>query len=368
DLSLTVDTTLDVLEGASYERGYVSHHMVTDVETMQVLLDDVVILLTDQGLASEEDVESLRKLAAEARKPMLLIAEDYAPEAVAALLRPSDGPQIVCVHAPEYGKWRRAMMEDLAVMTGARVFVKELGHRFQDAALSDLGEARGVRISSDTTVISGGRGDPEAIRGRIAQVKRQAELNEVLIEEDKFNERLAKLSGGIAVVHAGGATPVEQKRRAQLIEDALNATRAAIEEGVVPGGGVALLQCQSILEGVSGDLSPGRRRGVEIVKVALGKPLTWIAENSGVDAKRVIDQVLAAPAGTGYDARSGALVPMIDAGIADPVRVTTQALINAASVAKLVLTTHTLITDVPDDVDPTAEPARGGGAERLGMD
>jgi len=367
DMSLTVETGVDVVEGASYERGYISHHMVTDVEAMQVVLEDAAILLTDQGLQSQTDVECLRRLAAQVEKPLLVIAEDYTPEAIAALLRESDGPKIVAVHPPEYGKWRRAIMEDIAITTGGRAFVKDLGERFQDAEPADLGAARGVRISADQTVISGGCGDPDQIRGRIEQIRRQAALNEVPIEEDKFNDRLAKMSGGIAVIHAGGATPVEQKRRAQLIEDALNATRAAIEAGVVPGGGTALVQARPALDRMARDLSGGLRKGAEIVGAALGHPLAWIAQNSGADRERIVNQVAHAEAGVGYDARSGAMVDMIACGIADPVQVTCHALINAASVANLILTTETLIADVPEDEDPTAGPARGGGAELLGM-
>ncbi len=367
DLGLTVETTMDVVEGASYERGYISHHMVTDVESMRVLLDDVLVLLTDQPLASESDVKGLRSLAKEADKPMLVIAEDYAPEAVAALLRNNGGPPIVAVHPPEYGKWRQAVMEDIAIMTGGRVFVKDLGDRYQDAQLADLGTARRVQISSDRTVISGGHGDPGRIRGRLEQIRRQAELNEVPIEEDKFNDRLAKMSGGIAVIHAGGATSVEQKRRVQLIEDALNATRAAIEEGVVPGGGTALIQALPAVDRIAVGLTGGSRRGAEIVKAALRRPLACIARNSGADAERIVQQVADAEVGIGYDARSGEMVDMIAAGIADPVKVTCSALTNAASVASLILTTQTLIADIPEDDDPTAGPARGGGAELLGM-
>lgn len=366
DIGLTVETTVDVVEGASYERGYISHHMVTDVDNMQIALDDVAILLTDQPLESEGDVAGLRALVGQVGKPLLVIAESYSPQVVAALLRESGGPAIVAVHPPEYGKWRQAMMEDIAIMTGGRVFVENLGDRFQDARSEDLGAAAAVRISADQTVISGGRGDPDRIRGRVEQIRRQLELNEVPIEEDKFNDRLAKMSGGIAVIHAGGATPVEQKRRAQLIEDALNATRAAIEEGVVAGGGTALVQARPAVDRVAGELAGGVKKGAEIVKAALARPLACIARNSGADAERVVDGVARAEAGVGYDARTGEMVDMIGAGIADPVKVTCQALINAASVASLILTTQTLIADTPDVEDPTAGPARGGGAELLG--
>ena len=367
DIGLTVETTVDITEGASYERGYISHHMVTDVETMRVLLDDIVLLLTDQAIATQADVEALRALASEAGKPLLVIAEDYTPEAVAALLGDYGGPQIVAIHPPEYGKWRQAMLEDIAITSGGRVFVRDLGHRYQDAALEDLGRARSATIASDHTVISGGQGEASEIKGRIDQIRRQLELNEVPIEEDKFNERLAKMAGGVAVIHAGGATPVEQKRRVQLIEDALNATRAAIEAGVVAGGGAALMHARTAVDEVTAEASGAVRTGTEIVSTALNQPLACIARNSGVDPDTIVAQVANSKNGFGYDARKGEIVDMIAAGIADPAKVTCHALVNAASVANLILTTQTLITDIPDDEDPTAGPARGGGAERLGM-
>jgi len=367
DIGLTVATTMDVIEGASYERGYVSHHMVNDVESMRILLDDILILLTDEKLVSADEVSALRALSASAGKPLLVIADDYSAEAVAAILKDKAGPPIVAVHPPEYGKWRQAMMEDIAVMTGGRVFVKALGAHFRDATVADLGTAKHLRISADSTVISGGGGNVDAIKGRIEQIYRQLANNEVPIEEDKFTERLAKLSGGIAVIHAGGATPAEQKRRVQLIEDSLNATRAAIEEGVVAGGGCALVRSIPVVEQVMQELSGGIREGAGIIKRVLTRPLACIAQNSGVNAQEVVEIVLAAESGIGYNARTGEFVNMLEAGIMDPVKVTYTALLNAVSIAALILTTETLIADIPDDVDPTAGPARGGGAEAYGM-
>ena len=367
DIGLTVETTLEVVEGASYERGYVSHHMVNDVDTMETHLDDALLLLTNHALRDADDIAVLRKLAAEARKPLLVIADEYSTQAVAALLDGHGGPDIVAVHAPEYGKWRQAMMEDMAIMTGGRVFVKELGSHFREATLADLGGARHVKVSANATVISGGAGAPEQIRGRMEQVRRQLAANEVMIEQDKFAERLAKLSGGIAVIHAGGATPVEQKRRAQMIEDALNATRAAVQEGVVPGGGTALIRTLPAVERVIASLSGADREGAEVVKRALTRPLAVIAQNSGVDAQKVISKVMAAQGSIGYNARTAELVDMLKAGVMDPVKVTYTALQNAVSVAALILTAQTLIADIPDDEDPTAGRARGGGAEKYGM-
>ena len=367
DIGLTVETTLEVVEGASYERGYVSHHMVNDVDTMETHLQDALLLLTNHGLRDADDVAVLRKLAAEAQQPLLVIADEYSTQAVAALLDGHGGPAIVAVHAPEYGKWRQAMMEDLAIMTGGRVFVKELGSHFRDATRADLGRARRVKVSANATVIAGGAGAPEQIRGRMEQVRRQLAANEVMIEQDKFAQRLAKLSGGIAVIHAGGATPVEQKRRAQMIEDALNATRAAVQEGVVPGGGTALIRTLPAVERVIASLSGADREGAEVVKRALTRPLAVIAQNSGVDAQTVISKVMAAAGSIGYNARTAELVDMLKAGVMDPVKVTYTALQNAVSVAALILTAQTLIADIPDDEDPTAGRARGGGAEKYGM-
>ena len=367
DIGLTVETTVDVFEGASYERGYISHHMVTDVETMRVRLDDVALLLTDQVLAARADVEVLRTIATQVGKPLLVIAEEYAPEAVAALLVDYGGPQIVAIHPPEYGKWRQAMLEDIAIMTGGRVFVRDLAQHYQDATPADLGNAGSVTIAADHTVISDGRGDLDQIKGRVEQIRRQLELNDVPIEEDKFNERLAKMAGGIAVIHAGGATPVEQKRRVQLIQDALHATQAAIEEGVVAGGGTALMHARPVVDWLAEEVASSVRPGVELVKAILSRPLACIARNAGVDPEAIVGEVTNSESGFGYDARKGEVVEMIAAGIADPVKVTCHALINAASVANLILTTQTLITDIPEDDDPTAGRARGGGAERLGM-
>ena len=367
DIGLTVATTMDVVEGASYERGYVSHHMVNDMDSMQIHLQDAMILLTDHGLATAEEVAGLRALATQANKPILVIADDYAAEAVAAMLNENQGPAIVAVHPPEYGKWRQAMLEDIAITTGGRVFVKTLGGHFNDATVADLGTTKTIEISADATVIAGGGGDPDQIRGRVEQIRRQLALNEVPIEEDKFNERLAKLSGGIAVIHAGGATPVEQKRLAQLIEDALNATRAALEEGVVSGGGSALVCALPSVDAVMAKLSGGVKEGAAVVRRALTQPLACIAQNSGVDPTKVVEQVIAAEDGVGYNARTSEFVQMIDAGVMDPVKVTYTALLNAVSVAGLILTTETLIADISEDDDPTAGRARGGGAEQYGM-
>jgi chaperonin GroEL len=368
DIGLTVVSTMEVVEGASYERGYVSHHMVNDVESMEIYLQDASILLTDHAISNGQDVANLRQLAIQTGKPMLIIADDYSAEAVAAMLERTEGPAIVAVHAPEYGKWRQAMMEDIAITTGGRVFVKALGLHFHDATADDLGSTKRIKITADSTVISGGGGNVEQIKGRIEQICRQLANNEVPIEEDKFNERLAKMSGGVAVIHAGGATPVEQKRRVQLIEDALNATRAAIAEGVVPGGGCALVNSLSSVEKIIAQTTGGTKEGALVVKRCLTTPLECIAQNSGVAASEVVEKVIAASDGVGYNARTGEFVDMLSAGVMDPVKVTYTALSNALSVAGLILTAETLIADIPDDTDPTAGPARGGGAELYGME
>ncbi|HYZ64688.1 MAG TPA: chaperonin GroEL, partial [Acetobacteraceae bacterium] len=368
EFGATVRTTLDVADGMSFDRGYLSHHMVTDVERMQAVLEDALILMTDQKLQSAAEVAAIEALLEGGNQPLLLIAEEVAPAAVTALLKRRERglPQIAAIHPPEYGNWRKAMLEDLAILTGGRVIARDLGGSLLEVERRDLGRARQVRVGASRTSISGPGGDPQAVHARREQVRRQIEVAPPNVERDKLAERLAKLSGGAATILVGGATPVEQKRRAQLVEDAVNAARAAIEEGVVPGGGTALLQVAPELDGFIAQLDGSEREGAVLLRHVLAAPLAAIASNCGLDAEAVVGRVAQAPRGTGYDARSGAFTDLLAAGVMDPVRVTTAALQNAVSVAGLILTTQTLIADRREHVDPTAGPALGGGAERLG--
>ncbi len=364
----TVETLLEVVDGMGFDRGYLSHHMVTDIERMQVVLDEPYILMTDLKLMTPEDVAAIRAAAPDKRRPLLVIAEEVAPACVISLLAARDqgGPPVAAIHPPDYGHWRKAMLEDLAIVTGGRVIARDLGGRLEQVAARDLGTARQVRISANQTVISAGGGDPATVAARRQQVQRQVEVAPPNIERDKLQERLARLSGGTAVILAGGATPVEQKRRAQLIEDAMNAARAAAEEGIVAGGGTALLRIAPELGGVVSSLSGSARQGAAMLQSALEQPLAAIATNCGLDPATVVARVKHAGSDTGLDARSGAFVDMLAAGIVDPVKVTINAVRNAASIAGLILTTQTLIAKKPEYSDPTAGPALGGGAEKLG--
>jgi len=261
----TVQTTLEVVEGMAFERGYLSHHMVTDVEKMQVVLDNPFILMTDHKIQSGEQLAGAISLIERSGRPLLIIAEEVAPSVIMQLLarREKSNFRVAAIHPPEFGHWRKAMLEDIAIITGGRVISVDLGGRLEKAELHDLGSARQVRISASKTLITAGGGDPEKISARREQVMRQYDAAPENIERDKFQERIAKLSGGTAMILAGGATPVEQKRRTQLIEDAINATRAAIEEGIVPGGGLALLKVapklDDLIQGLNGQYQAGCR-------------------------------------------------------------------------------------------------------------
>ena len=368
EYSDTVQTVLEVVDGMGFDRGYLSHHMVTDVEAMAVVLDQPYILMTDLKLQTLEEVAVIRGLLGDSGRSLLIIADEVAPACVVALLaaREQGGAPVAAIHPPDYGHWRKSMLEDLAIVTGGRVIARDLGGRLDQLALRDLGTARQARITANQTVLSAGAGDPKALAARREQVARQLTAAPPNIERDKLQERLARLSGGTAIIRAGGATPVEQKRRAQLIEDSINAVRAATEEGVVAGGGTALLQIAPSLSAVIEGLSGSARDGAALVQRALAQPLACIAGNCGMDSSAVVARVAAAPPGHGLDARSSKYVDMLEAGIIDPVKVSTTALRNAASVAALILTTQTLIASKPDNFDPTAGPALGGGAERLG--
>ena len=368
EFGTTVETLLEVVDGMAFDRGYLSHHMVTDVERMQVILDEPLILMTDLKLTTVEDVAHIETLLGDSGRPLLIVAEEVAPVCVVALLRRRERGEapVAAIHPPEYGHWRKSMLEDIAIATGGRVIARELGGTLAEAQARDLGSARQVRISANQTVIVAGGGDRAQIAARREQVARQYDAAPPNIERDKYQERLAKLSGGTATILAGGSTPVEQKRRAQLIEDAINATRAAIEEGIVPGGGTALLQIAPDLAATIAGLSGGAREGASLLQGALAQPLACIAKNCGLDAGAIVARVSQSPRGVGFDARTGHFVDLVEAGVIDPVRVSATAVQNAASVAGLILTTQTLIATKPDNFDPTAGPALGGGAELLG--
>jgi len=367
EFGTTVETTLEVIEGMAFERGYLSHHMVTDVEKMQVVLDNPFILMTDHKIQTVDQLAGVISIIEKSGRPLLIIAEEVAPPVIMQMLsrREKNNFKMAAIHPPEFGHWRKAMLEDIAITTGGRVISIDLGGKIEKGELHDLGSARQVRISSSKTLITAGNGDPKKIAARREQVMRQYDAAPENIERDKFQERIAKLSGGTAMILAGGATPVEQKRRTQLIENAINATRAAIEEGIVPGGGLALLKVapklNEMIEGLKGSV----RQGAELLQGALSRPFFYIAANAGLNGETEVAKVAQAKNGHGLDARNGASVDLVKAGIIDPVKVCYSAVRNAASVAGLILTTQTLIAKKPDDYDPTAGPALGGGAELL---
>ena len=363
----TVETTLEVVEGMAFERGYLSHHMVTDVEKMQVVLDNPFILMTDHKIISSDQLGGVVSLIEKSGRPLLIIAEEVAPPVIMYLLskREASNFKVAAIHPPEYGHWRKAMLEDIAITTGGKVISADLGGKLEKAELHDLGTARQVRISASKTLITAGNGDPKKVLARREQVMRQYDAAPENIERDKFQERIAKLSGGTAMILAGGATPVEQKRRTQLIEDSINATRAAIEEGVVAGGGLALLKTAPQLDHLIKGMKGSARQGAELLQRALSRPLYYIAANAGLNGEAEVTKAASGLNGHGLDARNGTFVDMMLAGIVDPVKVSYSAVRNAASVAGLILTTQTLIAKKPDDYDPTAGPALGGGAELL---
>lgn len=366
DFSVTTETTLDVVEGMSFERGYLSHHMVTDQERMEAVLDRPYVLMTDLKIKDPAALDAVRRIADEDGRPLLIVAEEVSPEVVVTLLGKNGPGKYLVVHPPEYGHWRKAMLEDLAILTGGKVIARDLGGRLEDITAEDLGTAERVKTSATYTAVIRGGGDIAAIAARRAQVQRQYEAAPPNIEQDKLRERLAKLSGGTAVLYAGGVTPVEQKRTIQLIEDSLHAVRAASEEGVVAGGGSALTQIAPVLDEVLAAVEGDVAEGVRLVKSILTRPLWRIVANAGGDPEAVVAEVSRVNGGYGYNAALGKFQNMYEAGIIDPVRVTYTALKNAASVAVLILTTETLVGDIAEDEDPTAGPALGGGAEKLG--
>lgn len=368
--SVTAKTSLDIVNGISIDRGYISAHMANQVEKMEAVLDHALILLTNHVLQHATEIERVREIAIQAKRPLLIIAEQVSSELLGSLLAPGgkDALPVVAVNPPEFGHWRKAVLEDIAILTGGRYLSKELGDKLENVAPSDLGGAREVRVSLESTIVTGGEGDFAKIHSRRGQIQRQLETMEQPIERDKLEERFARMAGTAAVIHVGGSTPVEQKRRLQMAEDALNAVRAAAEEGVLAGGGTALAHVASELESLAMAAPEASQEGIKTVQRALVQPLICIARNCGLNPKKVIERIANSPYGFGLNARTGSFGNLLAEDVLDPLKVTSTALVNALSVAKLVLGAQTLIADKPQSYDPTGGPARGGGAERLGLD
>uniref|UniRef100_A0A7C1F2U0 Chaperonin GroEL n=1 Tax=Ammonifex degensii TaxID=42838 RepID=A0A7C1F2U0_9THEO len=344
-----IGTSLEVVEGMNFDRGYISPYMITDPERMEAVLTDPYILITDKKVSAVTDILPLLEKVLQSGKPMLMIAEDVEGEALATLVVNKLRGTLSCcaVKAPGFGDRRKAMLQDIAILTGGQVISEELGLKLDKATMDMLGRARQVRVKKEETIIVGGQGNPDDITKRIAQIKKQIDEATSEFDKEKLQERLAKLAGGVAVIEVGAATETEMKEKKLRIEDALNATRAAVEEGIVPGGGVAFVNCIPVLNDVKFD-NPDIQTGVNIVRRALEEPLRQIANNAGYEGSVVVEKVKASKPGIGFDALNEQYVDMIEAGIIDPVKVTRSALQNATSIASMILTTECLVAEKPE--------------------
>ncbi|WAM32132.1 chaperonin GroEL [Caldicellulosiruptor naganoensis] len=348
--SKTTETTLEIVEGMQFDRGYISAYMVTDTEKMEAVLDDPYILITDKKISTIQDILPLLEQIVQQGKKLLIIAEDVEGEALATLVvnKLRGTLQCVAVKAPGFGDRRKAMLQDIAILTGGQVISEELGLDIREVKLSQLGRARQVKVQKENTIIVGGAGDPSEIKARIQSIKRQIEETTSDFDREKLQERLAKLAGGVAVIHVGAATETEMKEKKLRIEDALAATKAAVEEGIVPGGGTALINAIPALDKLIETLSGDEKTGAMIVKKALEEPLRQIAENAGLDGSVIVNKVKESPAGVGFDALNERFVDMFEAGIVDPTKVTRTAIQNAASAAAMLLTTEAVVAEKPE--------------------
>ena len=360
--SKTMTTGMETTEGMQFDRGYASAYMVTDTEKMEAVLDDPLVLITDKKISNIQEILPLLEQVVQTGKKMLIIAEDVEGEALSTLVVNKLRGTFTCVavKAPGFGDRRKEMLQDIAILTGGTVISSETGMELKEATVDMLGKARQVKVNKENTTIVGGAGEKKAIDARVGQIRAQIAETTSDYDREKLQERLAKLAGGVAVIKVGAATEIEMKERKLRIEDALNATRAAAEEGIVPGGGIAMLNVipnvAALLDKYAGDA----KTGVEIVLRALEEPIRQIAANAGVDGSVVVDHIKTAKTpGYGYDALKGEYVDMVDRGIIDPTKVTRSALQNAASVAAMVLTTESLVADIPEP-EPAA-PAGGAG-------
>ncbi len=354
-----METTLDIVEGMQFDRGYISPYFVTNAEKMVAEMEEPYILINEKKISNMKDMVPLLESVARAGKPLVIVAEDVDGEALATLIvnKLRGTLKVAAVKAPGFGDRRKAMLQDIAVLTGGQVVSEDLGIKLENITISDLGKCRTVRIDKDNTTIVDGAGTKSAIEGRVKQIRAQIEETKSDYDREKLQERLAKLIGGVAVINIGAATETEMKEKKARLEDALNATRAAVEEGIVPGGGVALVRCMAALESVAADGE--EKNGVVILKRALQEPLRQIACNAGLEGSVVINKVLAGKDDFGFNAATEAYENMLAAGIIDPTKVVRFALQNASSVAGLMLTTEAMIADKPEKKKAPAAPPMG---------
>jgi len=359
----SVDTTLDVVEGMQFDKGYISPYFVTEKENMEAVLEDAYILLYEKKLSSMKDLLPVLEKIAQRSKPMLIVSEDVEGEALATLVvNKLRGTLAVCaVKAPGFGDRRKAMMEDIAVLTGGKVISEDLGIKLENVKLEDLGRAKRIVIDKENTTIVEGAGKKADIQGRIAQIRKEIDDTTSDYDREKLQERLAKLAGGVAVINVGAATETEMKEKKARVEDALHATRAAVEEGIVPGGGVAYIRCLKALTALVETTEGDEKVGITIIRRALEQPLRTLCENAGLEGSLVVEQVKKETKTRGFNVDTEEYVDMFEAGIIDPTKVSRSALQNAASVASLLLTTEALVTEVPEKKKPAAPGGGGGG-------
>jgi chaperonin GroEL len=361
----SIETTLDVVEGMQFDKGYLSPYFVTNAEAMEAALENPYILIHEKKISSLKDMLPLLEKVAKAGRPLLIIAEDVEGEALATLVvnKLRGTLQVCAVKAPGFGDRRKAMLEDIAVLTGGRCITEDLGIKLENVKLDDLGKAKRVTIDKENTTIVEGEGKQNDIHGRVNQIRRQIEETTSDYDREKLQERLAKLAGGVAVINVGAATETEMKEKKARVEDALHATRAAVEEGIVPGGGVAFIRAQKALDNIKG-LEGDEKVGVQIVRRAIEEPTRQLADNAGQEGALIVQEVKARKGNEGYDVATGEYTDLVKAGIVDPTKVTRSALQNAASISGLLLTTEAVVTELPEK--EKTPPMPGGGMGGMG--
>jgi chaperonin GroEL len=360
----SLDTSLEVVEGLQFDRGYLSPYFVTDPERMETVLEDAVILIHDKKISSIKDILPILEKVSQTGRPLLVIAEEMEGEALATLVvnKLRGILNAAAVKAPGFGDRRRAMLEDIAILTGGRLITEEAGFKLENATLSDLGKAKRVVIDKDNTTIVEGAGKKAEIKARVDQIRKEIEDSTSDYDQEKLQERLAKLAGGVAVVHVGAATEIELKEKKARVEDALAATKSAVEEGIVPGGGVALVRAQASVSKL--EATGDEKSGIEVVAAALEAPARMIAFNAGAEGSVIVEKIKAQKGPVGYNAATGEFEDLVEAGIVDPTKVTRSALQHAASIASLLLTTEAVVTDLPQE---EKSPGMGGGMGGMGM-